>query len=147
MPALWTIGYETLQPGPLAAELQAADVRRVIDVRYRPQSRRPGMSKTRLGAFLGDRGMQYEHRRALGTPADIRVLYRSGRLAEASAAFALHVEAHEAGALDELAIELGAEDAPRTALLCLESDPAQCHRSVVAERLRSRLPDLEVIDL
>ena len=49
MATIWTIGYERLLPEQLAAELHAAGVERVIDVRYRPQSRRPGMSKTRLG--------------------------------------------------------------------------------------------------
>ena len=37
--------------------------------------------------------------------------------------------------------------APRTALLCLESDPAACHRRIVAEALRRRRPDLRVVDL
>ena len=47
---LWTIGYERLLPEELVAELGAAGVQRVIDVRFRPQSRRAGMSKTRLEA-------------------------------------------------------------------------------------------------
>src|SRR3712207_8895768 len=68
----WTIGYEKLRPEALVAELEAAGVERLIDVRYRPQSRRPGMSKTRLGERLGDHRIAYKHRRALGTPADIR---------------------------------------------------------------------------
>src|SRR6266545_2165581 len=58
---LWTIGYERLLPEALVAELRAAGVRRVIDVRFRPQSRRPGMSKTRLGALLAEHGIAYEH--------------------------------------------------------------------------------------
>jgi uncharacterized protein (DUF488 family) len=147
MPTLLTIGYEQLQPGPLAAELGAAGAQRVIDVRFRPQSRRPGMSKTRLAAFLGDHGIAYEHRRELGTPPDLRVLYRAGRNAEASAAFRGHIEANAAHELDALASELGAPGSPRTALLCLEADPAECHRSVLAERLKSRVPDLQVVDL
>ncbi len=144
-PTLFTIGYETLLPGPLVQELGEAGVRRVIDVRFRPQSRRPGMSKTRLGALLAEHGIRYEHRRALGTPADLRVLYRTGRVAEAHAAFAAHVEAQSADALDALAAELPA--APATALLCLEADPQVCHRSVLVARLRTRLDGLEVIDL
>jgi len=47
LPTVWTIGYERLLPAELVAELEAAAVERLIDVRYRPQSRRPGMSKTR----------------------------------------------------------------------------------------------------
>lgn len=144
-PTLFTIGYEKLLPEPLVHELGAAGVRRVVDVRFRPQSRRPGMSKTRLGDLLAEHGMRYEHRRALGTPADLRVLYRAGRVAEAHAAFAVHVEAHSAEALDALAAEL--PSAPPTALLCLEADPHVCHRSVLVAHLRRRLDGLEVVDL
>ena len=75
MTRLWTIGYERLLPEALVAELRAAGVRRVIDVRFRPQSRRPGMSKTRLAALLAEHGIAYEHRRALGTPPDLRVRF------------------------------------------------------------------------
>ena len=85
-PTIWTVGYEKLLPPALVAELEAAGVRRVIDVRFRPQSRRPGMSKTRLGEMLADHRIAYEHRRALGTPPDLRWLFHAGRLAEATAA-------------------------------------------------------------
>jgi uncharacterized protein (DUF488 family) len=142
---LWTIGYEKLLPGALVAELEAAGVERVIDVRFRPQSRRPGMSKTRLGELLGEHGIAYESRRGLGTPPDIKVLFQRGRVQEAAAAFREHVEANAAGEVDALAAELG--HAPRTALLCLEADPAHCHRRVVAEALVARRPRLRVVDL
>ncbi len=145
MPRLWTIGYEKLLPGALVAELEAAGVRRVLDVRFRPQSRRPGMSKTRLGALLAEHGIAYEHRRALGTPPDLRALYRAGRVAEAAAAYRVHLEDTAADELDGLARELAA--GPATALLCLEADPAACHRSVVADALRRRSPALFVVDL
>jgi len=145
VPTLWTIGYERLLPPELVAELAAAGVRRLIDVRFRPQSRRPGMSKTRLAELLGDHGIAYEHRRALGTPPDLRWLFHAGRLAEATAAYRAHVEQAAPDALDALAAEL--EHAPPTALLCLEADPAVCHRRVLTDQLQSRRPDLRVIDL
>ena len=145
MPTLYTIGYERLLPPELVNELVLAGVARLIDVRYRPQSRRPGMSKTRLGELLGDHGIAYEHRKALGTPPDIRWLFRAGRNDEGREAFRAHVEATAAEELDALAAELAA--APPTVLLCLEADPAGCHRRVVAEALRRRRPDLAVVDL
>jgi len=145
VPKLYTIGYERLLPPELVNELQVAGVRRLIDVRYRPQSRRPGMSKSRLGELLGDHGIAYEHRKALGTPPDIRWLFRAGRLHEARAAYAEHVEATAAAELDALAGEL--DTAPPTALMCLEADPAGCHRRLVAEALQRRRPGLTVIDL
>ena len=145
MTRLWTIGYERLLPEALIAELRAAGVRRVIDVRFRPQSRRPGMSKTRLAALLAEHGIAYEHRRVLGTPPDLRVLFRAGRLAEATEGYRRHVEATAADDLDALAADL--PGAPATALLCLEADPAGCHRRLVAEALMRRRADLMVIYL
>ena len=145
MPAVWTIGYERLRPESLAAELEAAGVERVIDVRFRPQSRRPGMSKTRLGEMLADHRIAYEHRRALGTPPDLRWLFHAGKTEQAAAAYREHVESSSPEALAELAAEV--EDGPRTALLCLEEDPATCHRRVITDALAERVPGLRVVDL
>ena len=148
MTTLWTIGYERLQPGPLVAELGAAGVRRVIDVRFRPQSRRPGMSKTRLGDRLGEHGIAYEHRRALGTPHELRALFHAGRVEEARAAYRAHLDSDPdaADAVDALSAEL-ASAAPPTALLCLEADPAVCHRRVICEVVGERVAGLRVVDL
>src|SRR3954470_1012088 len=90
-PTIWTVGYEKLLPPALVAELEAAGVRRVIDVRFRPQSRRPGMSKTRLGALLAEHGIAYEHRRELGTPADMRWLFHAGRVVEGAVGYPAHL--------------------------------------------------------
>jgi uncharacterized protein (DUF488 family) len=139
---LWTIGYEQLWPDALVAELSAAGVERVLDVRFRPQSRRPGMSKTKLATALAEHGIAYEHRRELGTPVEIRGLFRSGRVDEARAAYRAQVDG---ATVDELAAEL--ERGPRTALLCLEANPAGCHRRVIAELLAERLDGLVVVDL
>ena len=145
MSRVWTIGYERLLPPELVAELQAAGIERLIDVRYRPQSRRPGMSKTRLSELLGDNGIAYEHRRALGTPPDIRWFFKNKREAEGREQFRAHVEQTAAADLDALAAEL--DHAPPTALMCLEAEPAVCHRRVLAEQLRKRRPELDVVDL
>ena len=145
MPTLWTIGYERLLPEQLAAELRAARIERVIDVRFRPQSRRPGMSKTRLGELLASHGIAYEHRRTLGTPPDLRHDFHAGRLERARAGFRAYIQRASPEALAELSDEL--DGGPRTALLCLEEDPAGCHRRVLAELLAERRGDLEVVDL
>ena len=57
MPRIWTIGYEKLLPLELAAELEANGIERLLDVRIRPQSRRAGMSKTRLGELLAEQAI------------------------------------------------------------------------------------------
>src|SRR5215217_470121 len=132
MPTIWTIGYERLLPGELVNELLLAGVQRLIDVRHRPQSRRPGMSKTRLGGLLADHGIAYEHRRALGTPPDIRWFFKNKREAEGREAFRAHIEENGSEELDALAAEL--DHAPATVLMCLEADPEVCHRRVLAEQ-------------
>jgi uncharacterized protein (DUF488 family) len=145
MACLFTIGYERLLPPELVNELRVAGVERLIDVRHRPQSRRPGMSKTRLGELLADHGIAYEHRKALGTPPDIRWLFKNKREAEGREAFRAHVEDSAAAELDALAEEL--DTAPATVLMCLEAEPEGCHRRVLAEQLKRRRPDLEIVDL
>jgi uncharacterized protein (DUF488 family) len=147
-PTIWTIGYEKLLPGALVAELEHAGVKRLIDVRYRPQSRRAGMSKTRLGELLGEHGIEYQHRRALGTPPDIRWYYKNKQEAEGARRFSTHIEEDDgAAALDALAEELRAPQTPPTALMCLEAEPAVCHRRTITEHLRQRVPGLRVVDL
>lgn len=146
-PTVYTIGYEKLLPPALVNELEIADVQRLIDVRFRPQSRRPGMSKTRLAQMLADRRIVYEHRRELGTPPDIRHFYKSGDVARGAELYRAHLEAHHADAVGALAEELCTEGVPTTALMCLEDDPACCHRRVLCEALQARRPDLRVIDL
>jgi uncharacterized protein (DUF488 family) len=105
------------------------------------------MSKTKLGARLAEHGIAYESRRTLGTPPEIRPLYKTGAVRRGADAFRAHLEATAAAELDALAAELTAPGAPRTALLCLEAEPSHCHRRVVAERLRERAPALRVVDL
>ena len=144
MPTVWTIGYERLLAPELVAEFRPrapARARRALPAAVAPAR----MSKTRLGELLGDHGIAYEHRRALGTPADLRHLFHTGRVAEAAQAFRTHVETSAPDALDALAGEL--THAPPTALLCLEAEAAVCHRRVLTQALRERRSDLRVVDL
>lgn len=147
MSTLFTIGYEALPPAQLVAELQGAGVRRLIDVRYRPQSRRAGMSKTKLGAYLFEHGIQYEHRRTLGTPPEIRVHYKAGRSKQGREQFEAYIEETAGDELDALADELASGSAPPTALMCLEADARICHRHVLSKALQERRPELAVVDL
>ena len=63
-------------------------------------------------------------------------------MAEGREQYRVHLDAQPD--LDELAAEL--PRAPRTALMCLEADPADCHRRVIAETLAERM-ELKVTDL
>ena len=130
---LWTIGYEKAGWADFLAVLQEAGIRRVIDVRDLPLSRRAGFSKRQLAAGLDAAGIGYVHLRALGTPPAGREAHRrrqwpvfwdivESRLATAEAGLALR----QAAGL--------ATEAP-SCLLCFEADPCICHRRRVGEML------------
>ena len=139
---IFTIGYEATTVPEFVAALQKAGVERVIDVRALPLSRRPGFSKSGLKAALAESGIEYLHLKALGTPADGRAAARAGRHSDLERIYAGQLELPEAIAQGALMIEL-ARERP-TALLCMEREPAHCHRTLL---LNAFAPDADVVHL
>ena len=139
---LFTIGYEGATMGEFLAALQSAGVKRVIDVRAVPNSRRPGFSKTPLKNALAEAGVDYVHLRALGTPAAGREAARAGRKAELERIYAGQLETPEAMAEGAQMLDMAAEKP--SALLCYERDPACCHRTLLWQSLS---PDADIVDL
>jgi uncharacterized protein (DUF488 family) len=136
MNRLFTIGYEDATPARLIGTLKDAGVTTLVDVRALANSRRPGFAKTALSAALAEAGIGYEHVKALGTPAAGRAAARAGRPAEMRRIFSAHLAGTEAqAALANLTDRVHSDRARRETLclLCLEADPAQCHRTLVAE--------------
>lgn len=137
--AIATIGYESTTVSAFLEALQSAGVNLLVDVRAVASSRRPGFAKTKLAANLESAGIEYLHLRALGTPADGRAAARAGRHAEMREIFLEHLTTPEAQ--DELAVLAELVRAGRSVcLLCLEADPAHCHRSIVASALAALIP-------
>ena len=139
---IFTIGYEATTVGEFIAALKRAKVERVIDVRALPLSRRPGFSKSPLRGALEDAGIEYVHLKALGTPADGRAAARAGRHEDLERIYAGQLELPEAMAQAAQMLEL-ARERP-SALLCMEREPAHCHRTLL---LNAVAADAEVIDL
>lgn len=139
---IFTIGYEGTTVPEFVAALKSAGVQRVIDVRALPLSRRPGFSKSPLRAALEESGIEYVHLKALGTPAEGRTAARAGRHADLKRIYAGQLELPEAMAQSAQMLEL-ARDKP-SALLCMEREPAHCHRTLL---LNAVADDAEVIHL
>ncbi len=139
---IFTIGYEGATVDELIATLQGAGVRRLIDVRALPLSRRPGFSKSPLGASLGEAGIEYRHLKALGTPKAGRDAAKKGDVATLEAVYAGQLELPEAQAQAAQMLELAAEKP--SALLCFEREPGHCHRTLL---LAAVAEGAEVIDL
>jgi len=134
MPApICTIGYGDATPDAVIGALRHAGIRTLVDVRAIANSRKPGFAKRALAAACEAAGLLYVHERALGTPAAGRAAARAGRPAEMRRIFAAYMTGDE----PQAALASVADRARREpiCLLCLEADPAGCHRTLVAEAI------------
>jgi len=126
---IYTIGYEATTMADFLAALTRAGVRRIIDVRALPLSRRPGFSKSSLAASLNEAGIDYVHLKALGTPKRGRDAAKKGDVATLTAVYDEQLELPEAQAAAARMLELASE--MPSALLCYERDPCHCHRTLL----------------
>ena len=139
---IFTVGYEATTMAEFLAALTRAGVKRVIDVRALPLSRRPGFSKTSLAASLGEAAIGYVHLKALGTPKRGRDAAKKGDVATLTAVYDEQLELPEAQAQAAMMLGLAAE--MPSALLCYERDPCHCLRTLL---LRAVGEGAEVVDL
>jgi len=128
---IFTIGYEGATVAEFIAALQGAGVERIIDVRALPLSRRPGFSKSPLRAALEEAGIEYVHLKALGTPTEGRAAARAGRHEDLKRIYAGQLELPEAMVQSAQMVELALEKP--SALLCMEREPAHCHRTLLLD--------------
>ena len=139
---IYTIGYEGARVDAFLAALTAAGVRRVIDVRALPLSRRPGFSKSSLAAALSEVGIDYVHLKPLGTPKPGRDAAKKGDVATLTAVYEGQLALPEAQLAAARMLEL-ADERP-SALLCFERDPCHCHRTLLLDAVGE---GREVVDL
>jgi uncharacterized protein (DUF488 family) len=129
-PAIHTIGYEGADQSDVIATLLDAGVQHLLDVRIRAQSRKRGLSKSSLAEALASAGISYSHDVALGTPKEMMQAAReSGYDWDA---YRAHLVSQQ-GAIEAALVQA---ERCRTALLCFEADPLECHRWVVADELQ-----------
>lgn len=132
-PRVYTVGYEGLSADALLNLLVQTGIDRIADVRRNPVARRYGFHGTTLSRLAGYLDIEYQHVPALGIPSAKRQSLRSEEdyqvlLAE----YQRTTLAAEREAVDRVAGEMA--DRP-TALMCMEAEPARCHRSKLAERV------------
>ena len=129
---LFTIGYEKARPQAVLDELKDAGVKLLVDTRAVAASRRPGFSKRALAASLDEIGIAYIHLQKLGTPEAGRQAARAGKLDTLWKIYAKHLKT--AGAIEAMDELIALVKSGRSlCLLCYERDPAECHRSRIAE--------------
>ena len=146
MAILLTMGYQGLPLCEFIQRLQTAGADAVIDVRLRNTSQLCGYTKRDDLAFLLRRGfgIAYEHRPELSPTQELLDLSRQQG----------DWGIYEAG-FRELMVERGMAEIGATilskyatpCLICLESDPAHCHRRLLAELWAASMPGLLVVHL
>ena len=133
MITVFTIGYEGANLSDFLATLTGAGVQRVVDVRDRAQSRRPGFSKKALQLALETVSIEYEHRKPLGDPKPGRDAARAGEMDKFRAIFSEHMQQEEPQAELKTLAETVKKDV--CALLCYERNPHECHRKLLCNDL------------
>jgi len=138
--AIYTMGYEGLTADDFLNRMLEAGMRRIVDVRNNPVSRRYGFHKSTLSRLAALLGLEYVHVPELGIPSAER-----GQL-ESFTQYQELFRTYESGlpqviAQQRMVGEL-LQEKP-SVLVCMEADPRFCHRSVLAQAL-TRIVDLPV---
>jgi len=138
MPAVLTIGHSTRTWKEFLELLRAHRVKRVIDVRSIPRSRRnPQFNRDTLSTKLRGARIGYVHLRKLGGLR--RAHHDSSNMGWRNLSFRgfadyMQTSEFEAGLqrLMKLAVQ------KRSAIMCAEAVPWRCHRSLIADALTVR---------
>jgi uncharacterized protein (DUF488 family) len=132
---IYTVGHSTRPIEDFIVLLGAHGVEQLIDIRTIPRSRtNPQFNRETLPGTLQHAGVAYLHMPALGGLRRARLDSPNTAWRNASfRGFADYMQTPEfAAAVDEL-IEIGQRK--QTVIMCAESVPWRCHRSLVADAL------------
>ena len=142
---VFTIGHSTRPIDAFIELLRAHGVQRLIDVRTIPQSRHnPQFGSERLAASLEQAGIQYTHMPGLGGLR--RPRKDSVNFGWRNASFRGYADYMQTSEFEEnlkRCIELATHE--RVVLMCAESVPWRCHRSLIADALVARGIDVREI--
>jgi uncharacterized protein (DUF488 family) len=136
-----TLGYEGRKLDQFLLILKGNNIRRLIDVRNNPFSLKPGYSKNQLEKSLDTIGVSYLHLPELGIESRRRKNLTKDGLTSLFQTYERELDSKKSvlARIKELAQK------ERVALMCFEANVADCHRGVIAKRLRK--DGLDVVDL
>jgi uncharacterized protein (DUF488 family) len=138
--AIYTAGYEGRTVDAFLNLLLESGISRLIDVRFNPISRRFGFHKSTLGRLCGLLGIDYQHLPELGIPGSEREDLGTSSQYDALFSNYRHSLPARGAALQDV---LGLLASAPSVLVCMEADPAFCHRNVLAQHLTT-LSDLPI---
>jgi len=134
---IWTVGHSTRSLDEFTSLLTAHDITALVDVRSFPGSRRyPHFSKSALSLSLPSHGIIYEHNPQLGGRRRPSASSKNTAWKNASfRAYADHMESAEFNKGIEDLLKLARSN--RAAIMCAEALWWRCHRSLIADYLKS----------
>jgi uncharacterized protein (DUF488 family) len=130
--AIYTAGYEGKTVDEFLNLLMRSGIRRLIDVRYNPISRRYGFHKSTLKRLSNALDIDYQHLPGLGIPGSARA-----DLSSTDSYIALFKE-YRCGLSnrwDDLQKAMSLLKSEPSVLVCMEANPECCHRTVLAQHL------------
>jgi uncharacterized protein (DUF488 family) len=142
--AVYKVGYESLMVDGFMDRLLRAGIARLIDVRCNPVARRFGFHKSTLDRVSADLGIEYIHIPDLGVPSDCR--QNLGDLKSYAKLFDWYASELSKSKQTAVAQAIAFVKSKPSALMCVEADPACCHRTRLAEHIAA-LTDLPVVEL
>ena len=143
--SIWTVGHSTHPIDEFIRIVQSAGIRQLVDVRTIPRSRRnPQFNRENLPESLKASGIAYKHMPRLGglrqpRPDSINRGWRNASFR----GYADYMQAPEFRSGLQTLLEAAAHEP--TAIMCAESVPWRCHRSLISDALLAR--GIEVLDI
>jgi uncharacterized protein (DUF488 family) len=142
---IWTVGHSTRSADEFNEILLAQHIKALVDVRSFPGSRRyPQFNKPELAKSLEAIGIAYSHNPKLGgrrrpTSSSKNTAWKNASFR----AYADHMETAEFNQGIEELLKVAAEKS--TTIMCAEAVWWRCHRSLIADYLKSN--GVEVINI
>lgn len=134
--AVFTAGYEGVTVDGFLNVLMHAGIRRIIDVRNNPVSRRYGFHKSTLNRLAGHIDIEYQHVPELGIRSENRqTLESQGDYEALFAVYRAGTLKEESEAIGRVAQWVGEKP---SVLVCMEANPGQCHRSHLAAAVAAK---------
>jgi uncharacterized protein (DUF488 family) len=134
-PTIFTVGHGARTLEDFLALLEGAGIRRLVDVRTAPGSRKhPHFGKDALAGSLGERGIAYQWEPEFGGWRRARAHSRHGAIRSPGfRGYADHMETEAFRMARARLIATSAENP--TAVMCAESLWWRCHRRMLADAL------------
>ncbi|MHC4461720.1 MAG: DUF488 domain-containing protein [Planctomycetota bacterium] len=132
---LFTVGYEGTTIEGFIARLRSNNINCIVDVREVPLSRKPGFSKTELARRLNRACIHYVHLRELGSPKPLR---ENLKLTGGYSTFFKQMSRYLSGKKDVIETAYKYVINTTSCLMCFERLASECHRKIVAKKIRIR---------